>query len=198
MKGGIGWKLITIVLDRDPWKLYLIFLSREFHINLCQRNWVFATNSVFVKPISLQPNGVDLRYFKLWIMLDERILVWNIKGVHHQVEKNIVIRKSEFVTKTQFLLYISLNSLKLAEGLIWKWYPSLTIISYLLFQYSSFNLGFTDSSFAKIKENNIFKIWWDFSLSNSIRLNIDFWVFVCEKYLNKLSSWFYLISFHSF
>ena len=146
----------------------------------------------------MEPNTVDLRYFKLCIMLDERILVWNIKGVHHQVEKNIVIRKSEFVTKTQFLLYISLNSLKLAEGLIWKWYPSLTIISYLLFQYSSFNLGFTDSSFAKIKENNIFKIWWDFSLSNSIRLNIDFWVFVCEKYLNKLSSWFYLISFHSF
>ena len=24
MKGGIGWKLITLALDRDPWKFYLL------------------------------------------------------------------------------------------------------------------------------------------------------------------------------
>ena len=36
MKGGIGWKLITLALDRDPWKLYLMFLSREIDIQLCQ------------------------------------------------------------------------------------------------------------------------------------------------------------------
>ena len=36
MKGGIEWKLITLALDRDPWKLYLIFLSREIDIQLCQ------------------------------------------------------------------------------------------------------------------------------------------------------------------
>ena len=34
-----------------------------------ERNWVFVTNSDFLIPISLQPNVVDLRYFKLWIML---------------------------------------------------------------------------------------------------------------------------------
>ena len=32
MKGGIGWKLITLALDRDPWKLYLMFLSREIDL----------------------------------------------------------------------------------------------------------------------------------------------------------------------
>ena len=36
-----------------------------------QRNWVFVTNSDFLIPISLQPNVVDLRYFKLWILLDQ-------------------------------------------------------------------------------------------------------------------------------
>ena len=30
-----------------------------------QRNWVFATKSDFLLPRSLQPNVVDLRYFKL-------------------------------------------------------------------------------------------------------------------------------------
>ena len=36
MKGGIGWKLITLAPDQDPWKLYLMFLSREIDIQLCQ------------------------------------------------------------------------------------------------------------------------------------------------------------------
>ena len=36
MKGGIGWKLIALALDRDPWKLYLMFLSREINIQLYQ------------------------------------------------------------------------------------------------------------------------------------------------------------------
>ena len=29
-----------------------------------KRNWVFATNSNSIIPISLQPDGVDLTYFK--------------------------------------------------------------------------------------------------------------------------------------
>ena len=36
MKGGIGWKLITLALDPDPWKLYPMFLSREIDLQLCQ------------------------------------------------------------------------------------------------------------------------------------------------------------------
>jgi len=36
MKGGIGWKLITLAHDRDPWKFYLMLLSREIDIKLCQ------------------------------------------------------------------------------------------------------------------------------------------------------------------
>ena len=44
-------------------------------------------NSDFLMPISLQRNVVNLRYFKLWILLDPIILVWNIKGLHHLVAK---------------------------------------------------------------------------------------------------------------
>ena len=33
---GIGWKLITLALDCYPWKLYLMFLSREIDLQLCQ------------------------------------------------------------------------------------------------------------------------------------------------------------------
>jgi len=32
MKGDIGWKLITLALDRDP----MMFLSREIDIQLCK------------------------------------------------------------------------------------------------------------------------------------------------------------------
>jgi len=36
MKVGIGWKLITLALDRDPRKLYMMFLFREIDLKLCQ------------------------------------------------------------------------------------------------------------------------------------------------------------------
>ena len=36
MKGGIGWKLTTLALDHDLWKLYMMFLSREVNIKMCQ------------------------------------------------------------------------------------------------------------------------------------------------------------------
>ena len=65
---------VTVLSHRDP-------------KNLHQRNWVFATNSDFLITISLEPNVADLRYFKLWILLDQIIWVWNIKGLQHWVLK---------------------------------------------------------------------------------------------------------------
>jgi len=44
------------------------------------RNWVFVTNR-----LSLEPNVVDHRYFKLWILLVQIIKVWYFKGLHFQV-----------------------------------------------------------------------------------------------------------------
>ena len=65
MKEGIGGNLSILGVDRDPEDLFLMFLSREFEIK--------TTNSDFLIPISLRPNVVDFRYFKLLILLDEII-----------------------------------------------------------------------------------------------------------------------------
>jgi len=46
---------------------------------------VFATNSVFVKPISLQPYDVNLWYFKLTVFDLIAFIVWNIKGLRNWV-----------------------------------------------------------------------------------------------------------------
>ena len=50
-----------------------------------ERNWVIATNSVFVKPKSLQPYDVNLWYFKLTLFDLRSFIVWNIKGLRHWV-----------------------------------------------------------------------------------------------------------------
>jgi len=44
-----------------------------------QRNWVFATNSDILITTSLQPNVLDLRFFKFWILLDQIFKFCNIK-----------------------------------------------------------------------------------------------------------------------
>ena len=54
---------------------------------------------VFLIPISWQPNFEDLRYFKLWILID-----WLIVVNHHQVANTMWIRKSELVTKAWSLI----------------------------------------------------------------------------------------------
>ena len=48
-----------------------IFFLRPFYF--VSAFCFFVTNHDFLISISLQPNAVDLRYFKLWILLDERI-----------------------------------------------------------------------------------------------------------------------------
>jgi len=53
MKGGIGWKLITLALDLDPWKLYLMFLSREIDIQLCQIYTKINIYTICIKVVGL-------------------------------------------------------------------------------------------------------------------------------------------------
>ena len=69
-----------------------------------KRSWVFVINSDFLIPASLQPNVVDLRYFKLWIALHQIILVWNIKSLQLNIRfLRYREKKIWFVAKTQFL-----------------------------------------------------------------------------------------------
>ena len=55
----------------------------QFYKNNWQTSWVFVTNSNFPIVITLQPDVVDLGYFKLWILVDQ--IVWNIKGFQYPV-----------------------------------------------------------------------------------------------------------------
>ena len=72
MKGGIGWKLITLALDCDPWMFYLMFLSREIDIKLCQfytkihiykivyRNGGFKVKTDHIQQIRNQSENKDI------------------------------------------------------------------------------------------------------------------------------------------
>ena len=71
--------LLYFPLNSDS-PFFFVFLTPK-------RNWVFATYSDFIITISLEPNVADLRYFKQWILLDQIIWVWNIKGLQHWVLK---------------------------------------------------------------------------------------------------------------
>ena len=67
-------------------------------------NWVSATNSDFLIPLSLQPNVVDLRYFTLWIR-SVRLSSSSLKYQRFSLSgcKDIGNSKYEFVAKTQLL-----------------------------------------------------------------------------------------------
>ena len=80
-----------------------------------ERNWVFATNSDFLVTVSLEPNVADLRYFKPWILLDQIIWVWNIKGLQHRVLKILRFKYlilfqtlNSFTSKIRLTNYIKL------------------------------------------------------------------------------------------
>ena len=60
------------------------------NIGKWKRYWVYYTNSNFLIPITLKPNWIDLKYFKLWIWFDEIIKVRNVNGFHHQVAKIVI------------------------------------------------------------------------------------------------------------
>ena len=85
-----------------PWcKVCYAMVSKTLNIFILQcennqplRNWVFATNSIFVIPISLQPDDVNLWYFKLTLRDLRAFIVWKM-GCN-----DIEIIKSEFVAKT--------------------------------------------------------------------------------------------------
>ena len=96
MKCFWEWKmfLFLIYINRINWPFSYLNIKTNFRgakrsqsrtSIIAQRNWVFDTNSVYVKPISLQPDDVNLWYFKLTLFDLIAFIVWNIKGLRHWV-----------------------------------------------------------------------------------------------------------------
>ena len=79
--------------------------SFDFKYNEKKNTWVFASNSGFLIAISSQPKVAYLRYFKLWILLNQLVQVWNIKGW-----KDIGIIKFDIVASTQFICFSIISS----------------------------------------------------------------------------------------
>ena len=65
----------------------------------------------------MQPDGVNLWYFKFRLFDPTNFIVWNIKGLRHQVHKIKEIRKSKFVTINTNSLVISAVKVKSLNGL---------------------------------------------------------------------------------
>ena len=68
----------------------LLFFCKYFLLNnwilqkklpFLQRNWVFATNLIFLIPFSCQPNSLHIRYFKLRLFNLTEFIIWDIKGL---------------------------------------------------------------------------------------------------------------------
>ena len=83
------------------WNSNFLWITLELNLILC----LIATNSDFLITISLETNVAYLRYFKLWILLDQIIWVLNVKGLHHRVLKILRFK--------YLILFQSLNSFKI-------------------------------------------------------------------------------------
>ena len=76
--------------DRGPDQYHreCYFLNRSDNLKMYVRNWVFATTrSNLLIPISLQPDGDNIWYFKLKLFALIEIKVWIIWGLRHWVVK---------------------------------------------------------------------------------------------------------------
>ena len=91
------------------------YVLRKFFWNrnhyFCQRNWVnwvFVTKSSLLIALSLQPYAVDLRYFKLWILLDKKKMKFETYNLIHQWSiihaSNSRCKETFYLTQKKWLL----------------------------------------------------------------------------------------------
>ena len=86
--------------------------------DLTQKNWVFYANSVFVKPISLQPYGVHLWYFKLTLFDLLAFIVWNIKDLPHWVATILKLKNHSLWQKLNSFTHCSYSGLAKIKYLV--------------------------------------------------------------------------------
>ena len=100
---------------------------------------MFATNLNVLSHISLQPESVNLRYFKLRLFDLTKIKVWNIKGLQHRVAKISGLAKQSLWQKLNSFKLEILKSVKI-KGL-----NKISLWCYFLSVYKKrFGKGFTN------------------------------------------------------
>ena len=68
-----------------------------------------STNSDFLVPISSDSDVVNLCNFKQWLVLDQKILVWNIKGLRYWVPKILGLENQSLWQRVNSFPYILLH-----------------------------------------------------------------------------------------
>ena len=91
---------ILQIKPHRPWQEDQVYVTSMIQpvdlVWFFRKKWVLPSSSDFLTPISLEPNLVDIRYFKLWILLKKclclKYLRFTLSGC-----KDKGIRKSEYV-----------------------------------------------------------------------------------------------------
>ena len=107
--------------------------------------------------ISLEPNFEDLRYFKLWILLNQIIGVWNIKGLQHRVLKILGFKYLILLQRLNSFKIINMKELYFATNLI--------IIIHIFYQPDGLNLWYIKHYYYWITE---FLVWNSKGLRNRV------------------------------
>ena len=129
-----------------------------------QRNWVFATNSNFLIPISLQPGGVGLWHFKLRLFDLTEFKVWNILSLRHWVAKVLGLENLS--------LWQRLNS-----------FPAKPTVFETRFKFFKLKLIFSfsrvKSKLEEIRDHNVVPVMWE-------SLIYSFYLIVSEEVVEKV------------
>jgi len=151
---AIKWFIISILL----WWTHNSFLfttpfrlALEHHtivqtkkLNSIKGNWFFVKNLNFLMLKSLQHDGVNLLYFKIRSVEPTEFIVWNIYG-HTMGSKDIGIRKSVYVAKTQFSCRI------FVETFIYKQWIACTTDFFILREMSiAYSFGISPLTWALV------------------------------------------------
>ena len=111
----------------------------------------------------MESNVVNLWYFKLWILLNQLIWVWNIKGLQHRV-LNIWFSSKELYPFTKF--FILVECAWIVKPHIFPLFGFIYIYVYLYINPLFYNKSLFCRIILKIRHKNLRKIgicrlvWW--------------------------------------
>ena len=96
-----GW-IAHVTIVEKPQLIKISFQNKKNSIHTLlqkyrrlRKLYVFKNVHAFKNfriPISWQPKVVDLGYFKWYFLPDQLVLVWNLRGLQHQVEEIYTIK----------------------------------------------------------------------------------------------------------
>ena len=113
-----------------------VFNFKNIFSNVLLKVTCKGIDSVFVKPIFLQPYDVNLKYFKLTLLDLIAFIVWNIKGLRHWVATILNLENQSLWQKLNSFAQEKLWIKLLIKYVSYKTYNIFHVIRYRLKGYS--------------------------------------------------------------